>query len=74
MQDLSNVQLFARYREAQAAVDLIRDEIRSRDIAWQHLATYGMKFEAVMKYRLCHKSDLRAAHDAVTGFISQLDE
>lgn len=73
METISNNELFERYREAQAAVDAVRHQIRSRNIGWQHLASYGMKVEAVLAYRDQHKVMLREAHDAVNSFLLQLN-
>ena len=73
MKNLTNADLFARYREAQDAADLVRREIRDRGIAWQHLASYGMKAEAVISYRAEHKVELREAHEVVTAFLKQID-
>lgn len=74
MKNVSNTELFALYREAQAALDVVRREIRSRNIGWQHLASYDMKPEAVMAYRAQYSVPLREAHDAVNAFMKQMSE
>jgi predicted RNA-binding protein associated with RNAse of E/G family len=73
MENISNDELFARFREAQAAADAVRHQIRARNIGWQNLASYGMKAEAVLAYRDRHKVMLREAHDAVNSFLLQLN-
>lgn len=72
MQDCTNAELFKRYKDLSDEMDKIGDELKNRDIEWQHLASYGLRHLAIMAYRKKHKTELREAYEAVNAFITEL--
>lgn len=66
---MSNQQLFNLLASIEKSRHMVIEEIRARNIAWQHLADNGLKVEAILSYRQKYECSLKEAKEAIDAFL-----
>jgi ribosomal protein L7/L12 len=69
---MDNQQLFQLYQTLNNSIRMVREEIRSRNIPWQHLAVNDLRIEAIIAYREKTKCSLTEAKDGVESFLKSI--
>ena len=72
MKDLTNDELFAKYKEHQKQMSAIIAQIRDRKITWQVLVEKGMTVQAVVAYRNEKKVTLQEAKKFIDNYEIEL--
>lgn len=68
MKDLTNEELFAKYKEHQKQTSEIIAQIRERKITWQVLVDNSMTVQAVIAYRDEHKVTVSEAKKFIDNY------
>lgn len=66
---MTNAELFNLHHQMSKSLDLVRNEIRNRDIDWRHLVENGLTIEAIVALRNNNpKLSLKEAKEHVDAF------